>query len=103
MLEKKRRGRPRVKMIDDLMGKSKPKVRRREEWESTPSSSSSSCSSDSDGRREREEEEGRMKLRRRKKKSKIWKNVYKVMKKKAENREAWREWVPKTCLREEYS
>ena len=51
MLGKKRRGRPRVKMIDDLMGKSKPKGRRREEWESSPSSSSSSCSSDSEGRR----------------------------------------------------
>ena len=101
MLGKKRRGRPRVKMIDDLMGKSKSKGRRREEWESSPSSSSPSCSSDSEGRGEREEE-GRMKLRRRKKKSKRWKNLYKALKKRAENREAWREWVPKTCLRAEY-
>ena len=29
-------------------------------------------------------------------------NYYKAMKKMAENREAWREWVPKTCLRAEY-
>ena len=96
MFGMKRRGRLRVKMMDNLMGKSKPKGRRREEWESSPSSPSSSCSSDSEARREREEE-GRMKLRRRRKrKSKRWKNVYKAMKKRSENGEAWREWVQKT-------
>ena len=100
MLGKKRRGRPRAKMIDDLMEKPKPKGRRREEREFSPSSASSSCSSDS----EEGEREGRMKLRSRKrKKPRRWRNLYKKMKKRAEKREAWREWVPKTCLRAEYS
>ena len=103
MLGKKRRSRPRTKMIDDLMEKPKPKARRREEWESSTSSSSFSCSSDSEEGEEKERE-GKMKLRRRKaKKSRRWKNFYKAMKKRAENREAWRLWVPKTCLRAEYS
>ena len=43
------------------------------------------------------------KRRRKKKRPKRLKNLYKAMKKRAENRDAWREWVPKTCLRAEYS
>ena len=79
MLGRKRSGRPRTKMLDDLMEKPKPRRKKREEEESSLYSPSSS--SDSEQREEREEE-GKMKLRSRKvKKSGRWKNFYKVMKK----------------------
>ena len=100
---KEKESRPREKMMDDLMEKPKPNGRRREERESSPFSASPSCSSDSE-EEEDGEREGRMNLRsRKKKKSRRWKNLYNKMKKRAGKREAWREWVPKSCLRAEYS
>ena len=100
MMGKKRKGKPRTKMLDDLMEKPRQRGKKREE---DSDSQYNACPSDVEGK-EKEEEENKAEPRGRKGvKSTGKKNLYNEMKKRAENREAWREWVPRTCLRAEYS
>lgn len=103
MVGKRRPGRPRTRMLDDLMEKPRPERRGRGEENLPSSPSSSSESEEMEGERRVEEERYNLRGGRRRKKTKKSKNLYKRMKKRAENREAWKEWVPKTCLRAEYS
>ena len=97
---KKRKGKPRTKMLDDLMEKPRPRGKKRE---GESDSQHNSCPSDVEGNEKKEEENEAEPRGRKGEKSTRKKNLYNELKKRAENRETWREWVQRTCLRAEYS